>query len=1120
GEDRLRSKWWDPIVNDMVLNSESIPEIDYNNRTRETGSEYVIICPDDADFIEWADSIRVFRTMQGISSEIVTTADIGGNNANLIENYIDDAYDNWDIPPVAVLILGDYGTTGNTVISPTWNGYCVSDNVYADVDNDDLPDVILARITARNSAELDNMICKFIDYERSPPVSQDFYDHPITACGWQTERWFQICAETVGGFWHNELGKDQVRINAVYGGNPNTDPWSTAMNTSTILNYFGPNGLGYIPATPAELGGFYGGTANDVNNAINGGAYMILHRDHGGVSGWGEPNYGISDLSGLSNDLLVFVFSINCLTGKFNAPGQCFAEAMHRMQHGALGIIAASEVSYSFVNDTYVWGMLDNMWPDFLPNYGSYPEPRGILPAFANAAGKYFLEQSSWPYNTNNKEVTYYLFHHHGDAFSTVFTEMPQYLSAEHDSVILSGADFFTITATDSSFIALSVDGEILGTAEGTGAPVEIAIEPQIPPTVVDLVITKQNYYRYEKHIPVVPINGPYVKYYSHEIDDSAGNNNGLVDYGELISLSMGIFNVGIDEALNVVVEITTSDEYITIIDGLQNYGDIAPFEIITLIDAFSFEVDEIIPDEHIVEFEVNASCGDSTWTSSFDIECHAPILEYGDYTISDPAPGGNDNQRLDPGETVDFNIQVNNIGTSNSNNAIGILSSNDPYITINNAENNYDTISAQDSAVRSFSVTADPQPPIGHLASFTFEVTDEVGYTASGGFELFIGGVPYLVIDLDENTSSGPIIVETMENIGINGNYLTSFPTFDLDQYSSIFVCLGMGDDSYDLSDAQGLDLAWYLADGGNLYMEGGNTWFSGNVTTVHGMFGINATAEGSNDLNTILGQDGSFAHGISFNYSGENISIDHIEPENDAVQIFMNESPSYGCGVSNAPGMYKTVGISFEFGGILAPSTRELLITKYLTFFDIIQGESGTIEGTVTLSNGSGNVEDVVIEVCGFLTNPDSDGNYSLEIDPGIYEVTASLEDYESQTIENVIVFVDQTTSNIDFILESLSANGEVKITTLNGNFPNPFSHSTQISFSLQDPSHVELSIFNIKGQLVARLLNDDLAGNEVYSFAWDGTSNGKPVGDGIYYYIFKTDDKKIVRKMILMR
>ena len=52
-----------------------------------------------------------------------------------------------------------------------------------------------------------------------------------------------------------------------------------------------------------------------INNAINSGAFMLQHRDHGGVTGWGEPAYYSSDIDGLTNTDLTWVFSINCLTG-------------------------------------------------------------------------------------------------------------------------------------------------------------------------------------------------------------------------------------------------------------------------------------------------------------------------------------------------------------------------------------------------------------------------------------------------------------------------------------------------------------------------------------------------------------------------------------------------------------------------------------------------------------------------------------------------------------------------------------------------------------------------------------------------------------------------------------
>jgi len=61
-----------------------------------------------------------------------------------------------------VLLLADYGTggaTGTGIISPPF-GSCVSDNMYADVDGDDLPDMHFARITARNASELEITIYK------------------------------------------------------------------------------------------------------------------------------------------------------------------------------------------------------------------------------------------------------------------------------------------------------------------------------------------------------------------------------------------------------------------------------------------------------------------------------------------------------------------------------------------------------------------------------------------------------------------------------------------------------------------------------------------------------------------------------------------------------------------------------------------------------------------------------------------------------------------------------------------------------------------------------------------------------------------------------------------------
>ena len=527
GDDAFRSPNWDPIINDAILNSASLPVIDYHKRlqmyskkSRDLECQYIIITPTGPDFLRWADSIANFRNQQGILTHVFKVSDIGGNTANAIENWVDAAYNTWTIKPDAVLILGDYGTDETkNIMAPivTYEGETFpSDNKYADVNGDDMAEIIFARLVANNNDQLTILVSKFLNYERNPPTDTSFYQHPITALGWQTERWFQLCSEIVGGYFKNVKGKNPVRINAIYQGTPGLS-WSSATNTSQVVNYFGPSGTGYIPSAPNQMPCCWsGGNAADINAAINDGAFILQHRDHGDLTLWGEPSYNNSNVDQLTNTKLPFVMSINCLTGKYNSAGDCLAERFIRLfknghNAGALGVIAPSEVSYSFVNDTFVWGMYDNMWPDFMPSYGTNPASRDECPAFAMVAGKFFLQQSSWPYNTDNKKITYYLFHMHGDAFLRLYSEKPQNLTVSHVSEISECDTTFSILADSAANIALTANNEIIATGTGNGAtPVVITIPQQVAGTQILVTVTKQNYFRYTGNVLVTALHADF----------------------------------------------------------------------------------------------------------------------------------------------------------------------------------------------------------------------------------------------------------------------------------------------------------------------------------------------------------------------------------------------------------------------------------------------------------------------------------------------------------------------------------------------------------------------------------------------------------------------------------
>ncbi len=85
---------------------------------------------------------------------------------------------------------------------------------------------------------------------------------------------------------------------------------------------------------------------------------------------------------------------------------------------------------------------------------------------------------------------------------------------------------------------------------------------------------------------------------------------------------------------------------------------------------------------------------------------------------------------------------------------------------------------------------------------------------------------------------------------------------------------------------------------------------------------------------------------------------------------------------------------------------------------------------------------------------------------------------------------------------------------------NYPNPFNPSTTISFDLPNDSRVELSIYNIKGQKVATLINENkLKGT--HSVTWNGKdAKNKSVSSGIYFSNLKTASQIITQKMIMLK
>jgi len=87
--------------------------------------------------------------------------------------------------------------------------------------------------------------------------------------------------------------------------------------------------------------------------------------------------------------------------------------------------------------------------------------------------------------------------------------------------------------------------------------------------------------------------------------------------------------------------------------------------------------------------------------------------IKLGNIEISDP--NGNNNGRIDPGETVDVLVELINVGLFDVTEVLGEYTTSDSYVTINSGYLNYGDISEGETGSASFTITVDIDTPVGY---------------------------------------------------------------------------------------------------------------------------------------------------------------------------------------------------------------------------------------------------------------------------------------------------------------------------------------------------------------------------------------------------------------------
>jgi len=86
--------------------------------------------------------------------------------------------------------------------------------------------------------------------------------------------------------------------------------------------------------------------------------------------------------------------------------------------------------------------------------------------------------------------------------------------------------------------------------------------------------------------------------------------------------------------------------------------------------------------------------------------------------------------------------------------------------------------------------------------------------------------------------------------------------------------------------------------------------------------------------------------------------------------------------------------------------------------------------------------------------------------------------------------------------------------------GTIPIPLIPKPTLMYELAKPGEVQISIYNLKGQLIRKLV-DRAVNAGTHSAVWDGKdTSGNPVSSGVYFYRMKTDKSSQSKKMLLIK
>ena len=257
--------------------------------------------------------------------------------------------------------------------------------------------------------------------------------------------------------------------------------------------------------------------------------------------------------------------------------------------------------------------------------------------------------------------------------------------------------------------------------------------------TAVPLSTGKSNITGYGRVDVLAAVNAMYsgpLTLNSFTVNDGQGNNDGKLNAGESVTLSLSLTNdsdVALDGATMVL---TTESEYVTITNGTTSLPHFGAGQTQTINNMFAFTLSDNAPAKRLIQLRAETFVnGESVGVVRIGVMVYGHILSFVEVTVLND---NNGNGLLEAGETANLHVTVCNVGNELASSIVGTLSTTYPYFVINSNNKSFGTIGVNGQASADFNVSLTGSAPESYTINLSLDLVDANQKHTDVEFELW----------------------------------------------------------------------------------------------------------------------------------------------------------------------------------------------------------------------------------------------------------------------------------------------------------------------------------------------------------------------------------------------